>query len=428
MAMGQGRSVSAMDGGGDSAHEQLPADGPDTPRESSLRWLPSVVRLIVRLPVVAALAALVAFGVLRLPGDDAPIAESLIGGLERPRIGRDVVEVWACRVPVDSASELYADVPLRVELDVDRLAGQFNAGVAPYFASISHRQYSQEFIGGGEVMLDADDDYVSCVERAFEQSSPSATVVLAIADAQHVERAPGGFANRGRGCADASATDCPARESRRYAYVGAADFADVWGDRPPLDLVEHELGHTLGWQHSGVDFHSGGYLSALDVMSDSASPRMADPDSRHAPDTIGVQRLIAGWLRDVEVSVVEGGASFTLSPSTEWLDDLESAVIGTRLLVLPVDELTFLTVEVLVPSGYNAHLPAAGIAVHRVTRDLEDRSLVTAIQPITPSGMPPYTDLLQSNDSISVDGWRIDATQWDEGRWLVAVEPVGSDG
>lgn len=418
-----------MDGGTDTTHEQRPSGGDQGhSEESSLRWLPSAVRLIIRLPVVAALAALVAFGVLRLPGDDAPVAESLIGGLDRPRVSRDVIEVWACRVPPDSTSELYASLPLRVELDVDRLAQQFNAGVAPYFASISHRLYAQEFLGGGEVMLGPDDDYVSCVEEAFERSSPSATVVLAVADAQHVEQAPGGFAHRGRGCADTAVTDCPASESRRYAYVGAADFTETWGDRPPFDLVEHELGHTLGWQHSGVDFHSGAYLSALDVMSDSASPRAVDPEARHAPDTIGVQRLVAGWLRDIEVAVVDGQASFTLSPSTEWLEDLESAAIGTRLLVLPVDELTFLTVELLVPSGYNAHLPSAGIAVHRVTRDLEDRSLITFIQPITASGMPPFTDLLQSNGSISVDGWRIEATQWDDSRWLVAVGPVGSDG
>jgi len=418
-----------MDGGSDTGHErqQSPADQVQ-PDESSLRWLPSVARLVVRLPVVAALAALVAFGVLRLPGDDAPIAESLIGGLERPRIDRDVIEVWACRVPTDSTSDLYASLPLRVDLNVDQLAQQFNAGVAPYFNAISHRLYAQEFVGGGEVVLGPYDDYVSCVEQAFERSSPSATVILAVADAQHNEQAPGGFAHRGRGCADTSVAECPASESRRYAYVGAADFTDAWGGRPPLDLVEHELGHTLGWQHSGVDFHSGAYLSALDVMSDSASPRAVDPDVRHAPDTIGVQRLVAGWLRDIEVAVVEGQASFTLSPSTEWLEDLESAAIGTRLLVLPVDELTFLTVEVLVPSGYNAHLPSAGIAVHRVTRDLEDRSLLTVIQPITASGMPPFTDLLQSNGSISVDGWRIDATQWDDSRWLVAVGPVGSDG
>jgi hypothetical protein len=163
-------------------------------------------------------------------------------------------------------------------------------------------------------------------------------------------------------------------------------------------------------------------------MSNSAWPRAVDPTERHAPDTIGVQRLVSGWFRDIEVAVVDGSGTFTLVPSTVFLADLEAAAIGTRLLVLPVDELRFLTVELLVPTGYHAHLPSAGIAVHLVTRDLEDRTLLSAIQPVTPSGSPPFTDLLQSKDSIEAAGWSIEAVEWDETGWVVSVSPIGSDG
>ena len=39
--------------------------------DSSLRWLPGVARLVWRVPSFVALVALVAFGVLRLPGSDS---------------------------------------------------------------------------------------------------------------------------------------------------------------------------------------------------------------------------------------------------------------------------------------------------------------------------------------------------------------------
>lgn len=391
------------------------------PRESSLRWLPGVARLVWRVPSLFALVALVALGVLRLPGDDSSSTADLLEGLSHPAPPRDVVEVWVCAVPDDSAVARYGGLPLRLDLDPARLAAVFDAGVAPYFSSVSHLQYAQRFVAGGTVSMRRDDDYTACVDQAIERASTTSTVVLAVATAEHAPDEPGGFGQPGRGCTDRATMTCPVAESRRYAYVGASDFGPQWADDPPLDLVEHELGHTLGWVHSGTEPATGAYLSALDVMSNSAAPRDVDPSRRDAPDVLGVHRAVSGWLRDVEVSAVDEDVTITLSPSNVWLSGITSTAIGTRVLVLHVDDTTFLTVELLEPEGHDSHLPYPGIAVHRVTCTGDDVPVIEAIEPVTAGAEPPFTDLLQSKDSLTVDGWTVEVVEWSSDGWLVSV-------
>ena len=129
-----------------------------------------------------------------------------------------------------------------------------------------------------------------CVDGALDRSSADADTVLAVADAEHAADQPGGWGRPGTWpTCDGT---CPASTTLRAAYVGASDFHPDWGPVPLLDLIEHELGHTLGLPHSGSPASGGDqYLSALDVMSNSAAPRDVDPARRDAPDTIAVDRL-----------------------------------------------------------------------------------------------------------------------------------------
>ena len=99
-----------------------------------------------------------------------------------------------------------------------------------------------------------------------------------------------------------------ARQSttRRSAYVGASDFSSDWGDQPPMDLIEHEIGHALGWPHSGYDEIAAASRrsSALDVMSNSAAPRVVDPTAAMHPTRWPSTGCSAGWLPTSAVAVV----------------------------------------------------------------------------------------------------------------------------
>lgn len=348
-----------------------------------------------RLPNVLLCAALLA----ACGGDDAPDEPTTFDRWATAQeVGRwratgdEVVEVWVCRVPADTTSPVYGDLPLRAPIAPATLAGLFQQQVSRYFHRISHTAYTPSFVAGGEVVLAPSDGPEQCASAALDEASDEADVVLAVADAEHVEGEAGGMGSGG----DPTAPDAAAGATRRYAYVGAADFDRItWGDNPPMDLVEHELGHTLGFVHSGVV--DAEYQSALDLMSNSAAPRDTLPDRRDAPDVIALHRVSAGWLTDDDITQSgPDGVSVTLQPSTG--DD------GTRLLVLPLDASSFLTVELLVPEGYHDHLPEAGLAVHRVTLGA-DAAADVDVQPEL--GEPPFADLLGPGDSAVVAGWRL---------------------
>ncbi len=308
--------------------------------------------------------------------------------------GDDRIEVWVCRVPADSTSAVYGGLPLRLAITPQSVTAVVSSRVPAYFAAISHGAYRPEFVPGGEVTMGAHDEPQACVDHAIAGAAPSTRAVLVVADAEHADGQPGGFGSGGDPCPTAG--PCAESVARRAAYVGASDFDPDWGGSAPMDLVEHELGHTLGWVHSGYDASAAQpYRSALDVMSNSAAPRDTDPSRRDAPDTLAIDRVMAGWLPLTDVTVAPAsGAHVVLSPST--------GVSGTRLLVLPVDANTFLTVERLTPDGFDAHLPSAGIAVHRV------RLVGGELQPLEPLvGAPPYTALLAPGGSLRSDRWRI---------------------
>lgn len=309
--------------------------------------------------------------------------------------GVDEIEVWICRVPVDSAAAVYGGLPLRLPLTAEGVAEVLNARVAPYFEEISHGLYQPQFYAGSDATVRADQEPQVCVEQAIQGADDTADAVLVVADAEHIAEHPGGFGNVGVPCP--AEPPCPVLDSRRAAYVGASDFNPDWGDAPPMDLVEHEIGHTLGWTHSGfVDGAAVPYQSALDVMSNSAAPRDTDPTRRDGPNTLAINLLFAGWLptSDLWVAPLAGG-SVSLQSSTGGA--------GTRLAIAPLPNGSYLTVELLTVDGFNSHLPLAGIAVHRVVITAE--GTVEAIVPLV--GEAPYVDLLQAGATIDVDGWRI---------------------
>ena len=195
-------------------------------------------------------------------------------------LGDDSFEVWICHVPGDTTAAIYGGLPLRLPLTPQSVATLVGARVPGYFDTLSHGLYHPTFAAGGEVTLGKDDGPQVCVDRAIAGAAPGTRAVLVVADAEHGADQPGGFGSGGDPCP--ARPPCPVGQSRRSAYVGASDFHPDWGAAPPMDLVEHELGHTLGWVHSDAD-EAGNYRSGLDVMSNSAAPRAVDPSRRDGP-------------------------------------------------------------------------------------------------------------------------------------------------
>jgi len=320
--------------------------------------------------------------------------------------GDDPWEVFVCHVPADSQVPDYAGLPLRFPLQPDAIAATLDDKVTKYFTTLSNGDYRPTFTQGGEVTIGVTDQPQACVDKAIDASDNKAHGVFVVADAEHNEGRAGGFANPGSECAT---PPCAATITRRSAYVGASDFSPDWDDQPPMDLIEHEIGHALGWPHSGYNESlPTPEQSALDVMSNSAAPRDVQPDRRDAPDTLAINRLSATWLPDSAVAVVApNGSQVTLSPS--------KGTTGTRLAVIGLDDHRFITVELLTDDGFDDHLPASGVAVHLVEGSDSTRTQTPLV------GLPPYTDLLTAGETLTSTGWRIAVGAG----WRVTMQPVG---
>lgn len=313
-------------------------------------------------------------------------------------------ETWVCHVPVESSSPWFEGLPVRREVTPEQVDVLFSTRLDAYFNEVSGGRWRPVLTPGGELTISAAEGAEECAARAVEAAAADADGVIVVADAEHVGGRPGGLGGRAVGSHGHEVA---------YAYVGASEIAPSWGGDPPADLIEHEIGHSLGWVHSGST--SDAYDSALDVMSDSAAPRAADPTRRQAPPPLAVHLAASGWLDADEVRVVDDGGSI----STVLVPHLQSG--RHRLVVLPVGDDAVITIEYRTPRGLDAHLPHAGLALHLVEfrpaggttgrgsgsiagHDLAD---IVAIVPLT--GNAPFTDLLRSGDSLDAQGWRITA-------------------
>lgn len=380
-------------------------------------------------------------------GKSQPFAQVLVGSTPGwwRSIGDDRFEVWVCRVPADTTEPLYGGLPVRHEITPEGLAELVSARVPDYFDAVSEGAYRPSFVAGGEVTLGPSDPPKYCIDEAIRLAEPTTRAVLVVADADHAEGFQGGIGSPGS--LPKGSTAVPVAASRRYVYVGGADFAAEWGEDPPLDLVEHEIGHTLGWAHSGVrssppvrsgaaDSASGGqdpdtvleraavvaaddYLSPVDLMSDSAAPRKADPSRRDGPAPLQLHRVLAGWLPVESVVVTDESTTVQLEPALglaagkapdaggdSGVDD------GIRLLVLAVDENKFITVELRMATGFDDHLPHDGLVVHVVT---VENGVITSIEP--QHGGTDEMPLLHPGDPATGSGWSV---EWNEGGKVTA--------
>jgi hypothetical protein len=318
-----------------------------------------------------------------------------------------------CTVPLSTTDPIYGTLPLRLALTPVDIARKLNGTVTAYFGALSHGLYHPTFIAGTTFEMSPEETHDHCVERAIDASAEKTSVVMVVSNAEHLADQSGGWGRVGSPC---SAEFCSARQTRRALYIGASDFHPSWGPTPAVDLTEHELGHTLGLPHSGDPDSTNQHASDIDLMSNSAAPRTTRPDTRNGPDTLAINRLALGWLPVGAIAVAApGGATFALSPST--------GVTGLRMVVLPLPDDSFLTVEYLTADGFNEFLPAAGVAVHRIDQSAsactqgDDTGTVPAesctgvrrVQTTLGSAAPHLQLLATDGASWRVNGWTITA-------------------
>ena len=382
-------------------------------------------------PVRCVTAVAVALGLSGCTGpaaDDAaplPAAVDLLTAHRSPyAAGEDSWEVWLCDVPLTTGDELYAADPWRLERSVEDVVDVLGPSLSAWWDRQSGGRVVTSVTPGGRVAVDDQGGGEECVAAAMSASVTSADGLLVVATAAHRPDVPGGWGRPGD-CGDEQCGRAPASTTGRAVYVGAADLHPSWGDRTPLDLIEHEMGHALDLPHSGVPA-DGRYTSALDVMSDSAARRTADDTTPDAGGTLAVNLFALGWLDVDDLTVVENSTTVDLSS--------DAGGEGSRLAVVPLDDHRLLTVELRGPIGLDTHLPETGVSVHLV-----DQAPTACDDPVEPwrdgactgrfrlqrplVGDPPYTDLLGVSESVAVEGWRITVEKVEGSTSRVALTP-----
>jgi hypothetical protein len=275
-------------------------------------------------------------------------------------LGVDPWEVVMCQIPRDTTDPIFAPDNERLNLSSTDIVDELSP-VVDYFLRWSGGRYSPRFIAAEGVSVLADEKSDLCVERALDQASDTTRGVLVIANAQHTATAVGGWGRPGAPCVQ----NCSARLTRRAVYVGASDFMPFWKGDPPLDLIQHELGHALDWPHSSTsvdNFGSGVYDSDADVMSNSAAPRDFNSEVRNAPGPLAINMYLARWLDDRTIEVIEKGTKAINLVAT----NTDPAIDGLRLILVPMDVQTVISVEVLAATGDNQHLLSDRVVIHQV--------------------------------------------------------------